>query len=180
MDLRPLPPEAEELLLHTKAPPRLRAHLCLVHDVACQLTAQISTSWPKLVIEEQAVHLGAATHDVGKAIHPHELSESGYAHEDAGRTLLLKYGWSEQASRFTVTHGRKLDANDQLEDLLVAIADNIWKGKRNETLEQALVARIAALSSQAPWQVWLTLDDILCHLAESAADRLRWQAGHPL
>jgi len=180
MYFRPLPAKAEGLLLETQAPPRLRAHLCLVHDIACQLTAQISTAWPELIIDEQVVHMGAATHDIGKALHPHELIEPGNAHEDAGRRLLLKHGWSEASARFTVTHGRDLDANDPLEDLLVAIADNIWKGTRNEALEQALVGHIAALSGQEPWQVWLTLDDMLSDLAEPAEERLRWQASHSL
>jgi len=47
-DLCPFPAEAEDLLAKTKAPPRLRAHLDLVHDVACQLTAQIREAWPGL------------------------------------------------------------------------------------------------------------------------------------
>ena len=178
MHVRPLPPQADDLLLELKAPSRLRAHLCLVHETACQLTAQISAAWPELVMDEQAVHLGAAIHDIGKLVHPRELSEPGDAHEDAGRRLLLKHGWSEESARFTVTHGRKLDANDPLEDLLVAIADNVWKGTRNDALEQALVGHIAAWSGQEPWQVWLTVDDLLSALAEPAAERLRWQASH--
>ncbi len=180
MHVRPLPSQANALLLERKAPPRLIAHLRLVHEIACQLTAQISAAWPELLIDDQAVHMGAAIHDIGKVVHHHELSEPGHAHEDAGRVLLLKYGWSEQYARFTVTHGRALDTNDPVEDLLVAIADNIWKGTRNEVLEQALVGHIAALSSQEPWQVWLTLDDMLSALAEPAAERLRWQGNHSL
>ena len=180
MQIRPLPAKADDLLLQTKSPPRLRAHLALVHEVACQLTAKISAAWPNIVFDQQAVHLGAATHDIGKVIHPHELSEPGHAHEEAGRNLLLKHGWSEQSARFALTHGRKLEATDPLEDLLVATADNIWKGKRNAELEQSLTTHIAAVSAQEPWQVWLSLDDILSSLAEPAAERLRWQASHAL
>jgi hypothetical protein len=118
MHVRPLPSQADDLLSETNAPPLLKAHLCLVHEVACQLTAQITAAWPKLVIEEHAVHLGAAIHDIGKVIHPHELNEPGDAHEEAGRRLLLEHGWSDESARFAVTHGRKLDASDPLEDLL--------------------------------------------------------------
>ena len=78
-----------------------------------------------------------------------------------------------------MTHGGGLDVNDPLEDLLVAVADKIWKGKREDALEQALASRIATSSDQEPWQVWLTLDDILTNLAEPAAERLRWQANFP-
>jgi hypothetical protein len=180
MHLRPLPPQADDLLLEMKTPPRLKALLGLVHDTACQLTARITAAWPELGIDEPAVHLGAAIHDIGKVIHPHELMEPGDSHEEAGRRLLLEHGWSEASARFTVTHGCKLGANDPLEDLLVAIADNIWKGTRNEALEQALVAHIAHLSGQEPWRVWLTLDDVLSDLAEPAGERLRWQASHSL
>jgi hypothetical protein len=31
-----------------------------------------------------------------------------------------------------------------------------------------------------PWQVWLTLDDLFTTLAEPAAERILWQASHPL
>jgi hypothetical protein len=72
-----------------------------------------------------------------------------------GRKLLLGHGWSEAFARFTVTHGRKLGANDPLEDLLVAIADNVWKGTRNEALERTLIGHIATLPGKEPWQVWL-------------------------
>jgi hypothetical protein len=120
--------------------------------------------------------MGAAIHDIGKAIHPRELSEPGHAHEDAGRRLLVEHGWPEQLARFAVTHGGDLDADDPLEDLLVAVADKVWKGKRDDALEQALVSHIATSCDQEPWQVWLTLDDILTDLAEPAAERLRWQA----
>jgi hypothetical protein len=178
MNLRPFPKEAEDLLAETKSPPRLHAHLALVHDVACQLTEQIRSAWPGLVFDDKVVHLGAAIHDVGKAVHPQELSEPGHSHEDAGRKLLLEHGWPEQLARFSVTHAAEFGVNDQLEDLLVAAADKVWKGKRDDTLEQALVHRIAALSGQEPWQVWLTLDDILTKLADAAPERLRWQASH--
>ena len=74
--------------------------------------------------------------------------------------------------------GGDLGANDPLEDLLVAAADKVWKGKREEALEQALVHRIAVLSGTEAWQVWLRLDDILTALAEAASERLGWQARH--
>ena len=180
MNIRPLPSQATDLLRETKSPPRLLAHLSLVHDVACQLTSQLAAAWPSLVIDKQAVQLGAAIHDIGKVIHPRELSGPGHAHEEAGRTLLLERGWPEASARFAVTHARNLAAADPLEDLVVAIADNVWKGKRNDPLEQALVNKVAVLSSQERWQVWLALDDILSDLAQPAAERLRWQASHPL
>ena len=35
---------------------------------------------------------GAATHDIGKCVHPNELYEEGYKHEAAGKSLLLSHG----------------------------------------------------------------------------------------
>ncbi len=35
-------------------------------------------------------------------------------------------------------------------DLLVALADKVWKRKREEDLEQRLVARIAAATGEEP------------------------------
>lgn len=178
MDLRPLPPQVEDLLSRTNSPPRLQAHLALVHDVACQLTAHLHKVWPVLALDEESVHMGAAVHDIGKVIHLQELTAPGHSHEDAGRRLLVDLGWPERWARFALTHARDLGAGDPLEDLLVAVADKVWRGKREDTLEQALVHRIAALSGDEPWQVWMMLDDILTRLAEDAPDRLGWQATH--
>lgn len=123
MDLRPFPEEAEDLLTKTKAPPRLHAHLALVHDVACQLTAQIHGAWPDLVFDEKAVHVGSAIHDIGNTAHPLELSEPGRLHEDAGRKLLLELGWPEKLGRFSVIH-------EESKWLLHALEDGVSTGEQ--------------------------------------------------
>ncbi len=41
MHLEPLPSEVADLLSQLDAPPRLAAHLTLVHDIACKLTARL-------------------------------------------------------------------------------------------------------------------------------------------
>ena len=46
MNLEPLPPEVDDLLRRLTASPRLVAHLTLVHDVACTLTARLDAAWP--------------------------------------------------------------------------------------------------------------------------------------
>ncbi|MDG4821079.1 phosphohydrolase [Asanoa sp. WMMD1127] len=86
--LRPLPVEVADLLVALDAPPRLAAHLRAVHDVACQLTTALRARYPALIFDREAVHYGAATHDIGKVIHPEELSGPGSAHEPAGHALL--------------------------------------------------------------------------------------------
>ena len=82
--VRPLPPQVEVLLHDIGASPRLVAHLRLVHDVAVTLQEQLSVRWPNFAYDNQAVVVGAATHDVGKAIYSDELSAPGTQHEDIG------------------------------------------------------------------------------------------------
>jgi hypothetical protein len=178
MKTRPLPSQVEELLLSTKASPRLKAHLTLVHDVACCLTERLGTAWPKLTYNAESVGIGAAIHDIGKAVHPEELSAPGHIHEQAGQKLLLENGWPEPLARFAVTHATDFSAANPMEDLLVALADKIWKGKREDALEQMVMHRIAAATGEEPWQVWLTLDDIFTDMASTADERLNWQASH--
>ncbi len=129
-----------------------------------------------LEYDADAVRLGAAIHDIGKVIHPEELSEPGHAHEKAGQQLLLQKGWPEAAARFAMTHADWNAPDSQLEDLLVALADKIWKGKRDGDLEQALTQLIHKCSGEQLWDVWLRLDDILSAIAEGSDECLVWQA----
>ena len=68
MKLRPLPTHVSKLLLELNATPRLIAHLTLVHDVAHELISKIDVAWPDLKFDKTAVLIGAATHDIGKAL----------------------------------------------------------------------------------------------------------------
>lgn len=68
----------------------------------------------------------------------------------------------------------------QLEDLLVSLADKVWKGRRVTDLEQLVVDRLADITGQAPWQTFLDLDDVLADLAAGADHRLAFQAEHPV
>ncbi|MEZ0114050.1 hypothetical protein ABH920_008084 [Catenulispora sp. EB89] len=67
--------------------PKTVAHLRAVHDVAARLVAWAAERG--LPVDAEAVLFGAATHDIGKALHPAELSGPGSEHEAAGRDLLL-------------------------------------------------------------------------------------------
>ncbi|MEV0899475.1 hypothetical protein [Actinoplanes sp. NPDC049802] len=49
-----LPPEAAGLLAELAAPPRLRAHLRLVYAVACDVTAWLQPSHPRVVFDREA------------------------------------------------------------------------------------------------------------------------------
>jgi hypothetical protein len=174
MKLRPLPNRVREILTLLDAPPRLVAHLTLTHDVAVSLLAQLLQRWPALPVNQDAVLFGSATHDVGKARYIEELSAPGDKHEQGGEKLLLSLGVPSEHARFCRTHGT-WNEESPLDDLLVALADTIWKGKRNERLENALVERIASLTREEAWKVFAEVDDILSEFAIRADERLNWQ-----
>ncbi|MBO3741684.1 phosphohydrolase [Actinoplanes sp. NEAU-H7] len=175
-----LPPEAVTLLVEVGAPARLGAHLRVVYAVACELTAWLAAAHPALVFDRAAVVFGAATHDVGKVLHPRELSVPGSLHEPAGERLLVQRGVPPRLARFAGTHGSWHDSRAGVEDHLVSLADKIWKGKRVEDLERLLVERIADVSGIAVWEAFVSLDDRLQELAAGADDRLAFQNAFPV
>ncbi|GGS92922.1 MULTISPECIES: HD domain-containing protein [Streptomyces] len=178
--LRPLPAPVPDLLTTLGAAPRLAAHLRAVHDVAYALTTWITTAYPTLPLDREAVLFGAATHDIGKVLHPAELTGPGSAHEPAGRTLLLDHGFPPHLARFAYTHARWTDPTATVEDLLVSTADKVWKGKRVPDLEDLLTAHLARATGTQHWEAFLTLDDTLTTLADSAESRLSFQNAFPV
>jgi HD domain len=169
-----LPPEVEKLLEEIHAPPRLVAHLEIVHEVAGELTALLMARWPTLSFDRNAVLFGAAIHDLGKALHPAELFGPGRRHEVDGPALLERHGIPPELARFARTHGER-HPDLALEDLLVALADVVWKGKREENLESLVTARIAALVHLHQWEVFSVLDEMLSKIAANGERRLAMQ-----
>lgn len=159
--LRPLPDRVAELLRKLDAPPRLAAHLRAVHDVAHRLVDWLEERQPALRFDRDAVLFGAATHDIGKTAHVGELSGPGSAHEEAGRELLLAQGVSAELARFAGTHAAWTGPDIGIEDLLVSVADKIWKNKRVQELEDLVVARLAEASGRTRWEEFLAFDDVL-------------------
>lgn len=166
--------------MRMQAPPRLGAHLRAVHDVAWELTDWLTSAYPGLAFDRSAVLFGAATHDIGKIRHPEELSGPGSRHESAGERLLLEAGVTPRLARFASSHGLWDSPTAHVEDLLVSVADKVWKAKRVPDLEQLLVDRLVAVSGSEPWSVFLTLDDQLDDLAAGADRRLAYQNGFPI
>ncbi|MEE6306834.1 HD domain-containing protein [Plantactinospora veratri] len=178
--LRPLPPEAVELLITSNAPARLAAHLRAVHDVAAQLLDWLGQEYPDLTVEHREVRFGAATHDIGKTRHPEELSGPGSRHEPAGRELLIGYGVQPALARFAASHARWDSPGTTTEELLVSLADKVWKGRREADLEDRVVDRLTAVGGQQRWAAFLALDDVLSRIAEDADARLDFQARYPV
>lgn len=118
------------------------------------------------------VLMGAALHDAGKLEHPEEMSAPGHRHEEAGRALLARAGFAPAIARMAVTHARWGEPESQLEDRLVALADKLWKGKRDQALESALLDELTALGAGARWEVFEALDALSEEVASGAEDRL--------
>ena len=171
---QPLPAEVSPLYQRLFLPRSLYCHLQVVHDTALQLVHGIKRSFPSVGIDADAVHFGAATHDIGKLIHSSEVHSSGKLHERDGPGLLLLLGVTPSLARFAGTHGHwSIDSG--LEDLLVSLADQIWKGTRQVSLATIAAERLARESGCSAWQAYLELDDLLTEIAESATDRLEYQ-----
>lgn len=178
--LLPLPNGVAELLSELGSPPRLAAHLRAVHDVAHQLVDWMEQHYPTVIFDREAVLFGAATHDIGKTVHVSELSGPGAAHEEAGQALLLGRGVSPELARFAATHASWAESHVGFEDLLVTLADKIWKNKRLPDLEDLLVARLAATTGRAAWEEFIALDEVLDHIGDGADERLAFQASFPI
>jgi hypothetical protein len=189
-DLAPLPPDIVDLLRAANASPRLAAHLRAVHDVAVRIGAAVAGRWPFLKIDQAAIAFGAGIHDIGKSAHPAELTGPGHAHESAGWRFLIGAGISPASARFTVTHAawdeRVITAPGGtaltigVDDLLVSLADKVWKGHRITELEDLVMAVVVTSSDLAKWSAFIELDDLLARLADSADARLAFQAAHPI
>ena len=177
LDLQPLPDEVVTLLNDHHAPPRLIAHLIVVHHIANQLVSALRRTWPGLSFDPYLVQMGAALHDVGKLTYPSELVSDGDYHEQAGYDLLVKAGIDPDIAKFAVTHsGRTSETGLRLEDILVALADKCWRGKRDRTLEDMLCRRISTDLSRPSWEVFSELDTILTSITEQSAKLLAWQS----
>ncbi|MFD6248616.1 HD domain-containing protein [Streptomyces roseolus] len=168
------------LVLVGRPQPRLAAHLRAVHDVAVDLADWVKERYPDLAVDRDAVLFGAATHDLGKALHPEELSGPGSAHEADGRDLLLEHGFPPGLAKFAATHASWDRADVTIEDLLVSTADKVGKDKRVPDLEDRLVQAPAAATGREPWEEYLALDDLLTRLGADAAHRLAFQAAFPV
>lgn len=176
LSLHRLSEDAAELLDSMAVHPHLLAHLILVHDAAVRLVEGIQKTWPDVAFDEKAVIFGAATHDVGKILHPEEMTGPGEAHRAAGVELLRSQGVEPARARFARTHATWQAEAVQLEDLLVALADNVWAGRRDRELEDAIVREISASDESAIWNTFMALDDLLTEIATDAELRLVWQS----
>lgn len=151
-------------------------HLVRHHELVLEAATLLVTAWcevvPGVAFDERQVLQGAALHDAGKIRFPEELAVPGHRHEEAGEALLLEAGVAPDVARHCVLHASWADHTDDIEVLLVALADKLWKGKRVPELEEALVRVALERSEESEWEVRMRLDDVFERVAEGGQERL--------
>ena len=165
------PRAALDLLGVLGASPWLVRHHELVLEAAVLICDQLARSW-SLPFDRAAVLAGAALHDAGKIVHAEEMRAPGSEHEAAGRELLLGRGVPAGLARFCVTHAAWGAPDCTIEDRLVALADKLWKGTRDEAARPAPLHAIAVAAGRPAWAVFATLDAICEAVAADGRARL--------
>jgi hypothetical protein len=59
-----------------------------------------------------------------------------------------------------------------LEELMVALADKLWKGVRNEALEQRVIDAVAEALGKTRWDLFVELDTLFEAVAADGSRRL--------
>ena len=175
--MKELPKDIQDLLVQNAAPMLLERHLTIVYNVGIELTIKLMQAWPNLNVVREEILFGTATHDIGKMFETNELGHSGNLHEQVGYEFLVRQGIPENLARFAKTHGDWRDENLKVEDLIVSLADKIWKGKRIDELEERLATMISKDLDLDYWDVTMKLDSIISRIIIGADKRLNWQSG---
>jgi hypothetical protein len=167
--------DAYQLLEALGAPDRLIRHARLVGQAADLLLLEFRSLG--VPCDVRVVELGAVLHDAGKIRHPQELSEPGSLHEQAGEALLLASGVDPAVARCCGSHGAWNVPGVSLEERIVALADKLWKGKREADLELNIIDEIANRLGLSRWDVFERVDTAFENIAARGAERL--QASNP-
>ena len=163
--------DAYRLLEQLGAPPRLIRHLELVGEAADELLRAYDDLGIKS--DTNLIELGVAVHDAGKILHPAELNEPGSLHEAAGRQLLLSHGVQPEVAQCCVTHATWSLPDVSFEEQTVALADKLWKGKREEALELVVVDQAANRLKCDRWDIFTQLDEVFENIAAGGPERLK-------
>ena len=124
------------------ASPHLILHVKLVGEAVDLLIAKLNQL--HISFDANFVRLGVAFHDAGKIIYPEELTGKGNHHEADGEALLIDNGIDPKLARCCRSHGQWSTMECSFEELLVALADTLWKGKRNDRLENLVISQVSA------------------------------------
>jgi HD domain len=166
------PEDAIWFLKTLNAPARLVVHHILVLEVTQELVKELQSKF-RLNFDANLVLIGSAIHDCGKIVYPEEMTNPGSQHEIAGEQLLPSHQILPEIARFCRTHATWYDFDTVWEDWLVALADKIWKGRREKELESKIVSYIAQQTGFPEWEVFLEADSLFELIAAKGAVRLQ-------
>ncbi len=162
--------DAYALLHDLGASQRLIHHARMVTEAANVLLKELRALG--VPVDDRVVLFGAALHDAGKILHPEELSKPGSLHEQAGEAMLMARGVELAIARCCASHGAWNSPDISLEERLVALADKLWKGKREEALELLVIDEIANRLNGTRWKVFEQLDTAFEEIAARGSERL--------
>jgi putative nucleotidyltransferase with HDIG domain len=162
--------EAFEVLGEVAAPARLVTHARLVLEAGDAILAAVASVG--VTVDRDLVRAGAVLHDAGKARYPAELDGAGDRHEAEGERMLLARGVETKLARVCRSHAKWKDMECSAEELLVALADKLWKGARVAELEARVVDALAQRAGCDRWDLFVTLDDAFERVAAGADQRL--------
>lgn len=162
--------DALDLLKTLGAPEHLQTHVTLVGEAADLILHGLSGIG--VTVESEFVRMGVVLHDIGKVIHTQEMTGPGSEHEPDGERLLLEKNVSPRLARCCMSHARWQEMECSLEELLVALSDKLWKGKRVEELELLVIDRVAQNQSVDRWDLYESLDSLFESIATDGDNRL--------
>ena len=109
---------------------------------------------------------------MGKTIHKDELSKHGSKHEAEGERLLLKHNVDPRIAAICAKHTSWEKIDLSLEELIVSLSDNLWKGKRAEKLENMVIDKVAGLLKRDRWDLFIEMDNFFEEIASHGPERL--------
>jgi len=163
--------EAFDLIDELGAPEHLKTHVTLVGEAADLLIETIGSLGIELDFE--FIRTGIVLHDIGKTVHTNEMIGPGSEHEPEGEKILLEKNISPKLARVCMSHARWEQMECSFEELLIALSDKLWKGKRVESLELKVVDFAAQHLGKDRWDLFPELDYKFEEIASGGHERLQ-------
>jgi len=101
------------------------------------------------------------------------MTEPGSDHEPEGEKILIEKGISPKLARVCMSHARWNKMECSFEELIIALSDKLWKGKRVASLELDVVDRVAEHLQKERWDIFLELDMKFEEIASGGHERLQ-------
>lgn len=148
-----------QLLKDNGADKKLIKHAELVYEVGERILNKLIEK--NIPVDTEVVVGSLILHDAGKIIHPEELTAEGKAHLEAGFKLLMESNIDERIAKSCISHEKWNEMECSIEELVVALADTLWKGERIPQLERIFIDKIWPFTNTEYWTFFLELDNSL-------------------